>query len=269
MKYCVVFLLLITHVSFAQQRIVSAGGTLTEIIFALEKQQLLVAVDQSSLYPPSATTLAQIGYYRDLAAEGVLSTRPTTLLALEGTGRPQALTQIAATGVTVVHYKKPTTVAELLILINTLGDDLNAQQQANTLIQKIKSSLPAKVSNTGAQALFLLSSSNRGLVAAGKETVPDMLFNYAGITNIAATHSGFKALNTEQLVIQQPDFIVAPHHVVEGFGGKDAFCQQASLQLLKAAQNCHLLVMDSLLSLGMTPRVAQGIKQINAFNEQL
>ena len=263
------FALFITQGAIAEPRIISAGGTLTEIIFALNKQDNLVAVDQSSLYPKAATQLPQVGYYRDLAAEGVLSMRPSRLLVLEGAGRPQSLKQIAATGVTVKHYKKPTSIDELLSLINSLGNDLNAQQQANRLIAHVKDSLPNKAKENHGSALFLLSSSNRGLVAAGKNTVPDMLFNYAGITNIAANHSGFKALNSEQVVMQQPDFIVAPNHVVQGLGGKDAFCKQASLQLLKAAKNCRLLVMDSLLSLGMTPRIAQGIKQVKTFSEQI
>lgn len=269
MKYIVLLTLFITQFAFAEPRIISAGGTLTEIIFALNKQTNLVAVDQSSLYPVAATKLPQVGYYRDLAAEGVLSMHPTSLLVLEGAGRPQALKQIAATGTKVKHYKKPTSIDELFDLINDLGNDLDAQEQAKVLITQVKNSLPNKAKENHGTALFLLSSSDRGLIAAGKNTVPDMLFNYAGITNIAANHSGFKALNSEQVVMQQPDFIVAPNHVVQGLGGKDAFCKQASLQLLKAAKECRLLVMDSLLSLGMTPRIAQGIKQVKTFSEQL
>ena len=73
MKYLIFFLALATQSALAKDRVISAGGTLTEIIYALEKQNSLVAVDQSSMYPQQATQLPQVGYYRDLAAEEMLS----------------------------------------------------------------------------------------------------------------------------------------------------------------------------------------------------
>lgn len=269
MKYLIFFLALATQSALAKERVISAGGTLTEIIYALDKQNSLVAVDQSSMYPQQATQLPQVGYYRDLAAEGVLSMHPTALLALEGAGREQALKQIEATGVKVIHYKKPTSVNELLELIKHLGSDLDASLKAQNLITKIKKSLPNKVKTQTHNALFLLSANERGLVAAGQETVPNLLFNYAGITNIAATHTGFKAINSEVLAVNQPDFLVAPAHVVQSLGGKQAFCKQPTLRLLKAAQECQLLVMDSLLSLGISPRIATAIQALHEYKTRL
>jgi len=269
MKYLICLLILATQPALAKERIISAGGTLTEIIYALGKQELLVGVDQSSMYPQQATQLPQVGYYRDLAAEGLLSIRPTTLLALEGAGREQALKQIEATGVNVISYKKPTSVDELFLLIKDLAKDLNAERQAQNLISEIKKTLPKKANIQTHSALFLLSANERGLVAAGQETVPNLLFNYAGITNIAATHSGFKAINTEVLAVQQPQFLVAPAHVVYSAGGKQAFCDQPQLRLLTAAQQCHLLVMDSLLSLGMSPRIATAVNALSEYKVNL
>jgi iron complex transport system substrate-binding protein len=269
MKYLSVMLLLLSSSVFAEQRIVSAGGTLTEIIFALGQQQELVGVDQSSMYPKAATELPQVGYYRDLAAEGVLSLRPTALFALEGTGRPEVLKQISSTGVTLKTYPKPDSISELNSLITNLGNELGAQEQARALNQKIQNSLPEKSSLTGKKALFLLSANDRGLVAAGTDTVPQMLFEYTGIKNLAQTHSGFKPLNREILAVEQPDFIIAPAHVVYSLGGKDAFCKLPALSLLKAAQNCKLLVMDSLLSLGLTPRIAIAIEQVSEYRNKL
>ena len=43
------------------QRIVSAGGDLTEIIFALGASDRLVGVDSTSNYPEAATKMDQIG----------------------------------------------------------------------------------------------------------------------------------------------------------------------------------------------------------------
>lgn len=257
------------------QKLITAGGTITEIVFALGAGERVIAVDQSSQYPEAVKQLPMVGYYRELAAEGVLSFAPDKILAIEGVGRQEVIKQIESTGVQVVVYNKPTSTDGLVALIKQLGDDLGKAEQAEQLIAKFKASLPgenrsesySKTSNNTppTKAVFLLSASDRGLIAAGTETVPQLIFNYAGIQNIAAKHTGFKGINNEALALQQPDFLVAPRHVVMGAGGKEKFCQSPNLSLIKAAQQCKLLVMDSLQSLGMTPRLADAIATVKNY----
>ena len=257
------------------QKLITAGGTITEIVFAWGAGERVIAVDQSSQYPEAVKQLPMVGYYRELAAEGVLSFAPDKILAIEGVGRQEVIKQIESTGVQVVVYNKPTSTDGLVALIKQLGDDLGKAEQAKQLIAKFKASLPSEnrseshsetTNNTpSTKAVFLLSASDRGLIAAGTETVPQLIFNYAGIENIAAKHTGFKGINNEALALQQPDFLVAPRHVVMGAGGKEKFCQSPNLSLLKAAQQCKLLVMDSLQSLGMTPRLADAIATVKNY----
>ncbi|MGB0894105.1 MAG: heme/hemin ABC transporter substrate-binding protein [Parashewanella sp.] len=249
--------------------IITTGGTITEIVYELGAGNHVVATDTSSTYPQAAKNLPKVGYYRDLAAEGVLSMSPKQIFALEGTGRPQVIKQIEATGVNVNYYKKPVNVEGLYRLISKLGDDLNKQQQAKALVKKIKTSLPKKQKLGKTKAIFVLSAGERGIIAAGQETVPSLLFSYTGITNIGKLHKGYKALNTEFLAVNQPDFIVAPFHVVMGAGGKQTFCKQPALRLFSAAKKCNVLVLDGLLSLGMTPRLATAIKQVSDYKEAL
>ena len=61
-------------------RIVSIGGTVTEIVYLLGEEQQLVGTDTSSLYPAAAAALPQVGYQRTLSAEGVLSLHPDKVL---------------------------------------------------------------------------------------------------------------------------------------------------------------------------------------------
>lgn len=267
-KWLIALLSASFFVDASESRFVTAGGTVTEIVFALGKGSHVVAIDQSSSYPAKAKQLPVVGYYRDLAAEGVLSTQLTHLLALEGSGRAKALEQINQAGVKVSLYPKPTTIDGLYKLIQLIADDIGASDASENLINQIKQRLPQPNSKRDKSGLFLLSAGERGLVAAGDETVPKLLFDYVGITNVAP-HEGFKGMSIEALAMTQPDFIVAPKHVVEGLGGPHAFCSQPALALIEAAQNCSLLVMDSLLSLGMTPRIDQAIDKLNTFVETL
>jgi iron complex transport system substrate-binding protein len=67
-------------------RIVSVGGALTEIVYALDAQACLVGVDSTSGFPSDAQLLPQVGYARSLSAEGILALSPTAVLVTEEAG---------------------------------------------------------------------------------------------------------------------------------------------------------------------------------------
>ena len=82
-------------------RIVVSGGSITEIIYALDAEDRIVAADRTSNYPAAALELPQIGYVRALSAEGVLSQSPTLLLGEDDSGPPEILDQLRAAGLPV------------------------------------------------------------------------------------------------------------------------------------------------------------------------
>ncbi len=70
-------------------RIVSIGGAITEIIYALGLDGRIVGVDTTSLYPPEALKRTpNVGYMRALSAEGILSLKPSWVIAIQGSGPP-------------------------------------------------------------------------------------------------------------------------------------------------------------------------------------
>ena len=83
-------------------RIVSVGSALTEIVYALGAEGLLVGVDTTSLYPEAARRLPQVGYMRALSAEGVLSLKPSLVIATTAAGPASTLDQLRATGIEVL-----------------------------------------------------------------------------------------------------------------------------------------------------------------------
>ena len=59
-------------------RIVSVGGAVTEILYALRLESRIIAVDSTSLYPPHALAeKPSVGYMRQLSPEGVLGLGPS------------------------------------------------------------------------------------------------------------------------------------------------------------------------------------------------
>ena len=270
-----VFLLLFSWFSQAEDKLdadvnqlITAGGTLTDIVFALNKGDSLIGVDTSSTSPAAVNRLPKVGYYRNLSAEGVLSFEPEHLWVLEGGGSDKVLQQIERAGVSVVVFDKPTSLQELYELIENMADRFGAHAEGKQVIAGIKSDLTTSSRKEPLTALFVLQASERGVVAAGKDTVPDLLFSYSDINSVFS-HAGFKTVSTEYLLAEQPDFLVAPEHVVKSHGSKEAFCQAQALKLLEAGKTCRVLVMDSLLALGMTTRIAEAQQVVAEFANEI
>ena len=82
--------------------VVAIGGSVTEIIYALGEQDQLVARDTTSMFPPEASELPDVGYIRALSPEGVLSVNPKKIVALEGSGPPESLDVLKKASVPIV-----------------------------------------------------------------------------------------------------------------------------------------------------------------------
>ncbi|MCX8522141.1 MAG: ABC transporter substrate-binding protein, partial [Rhodoferax sp.] len=104
------------------RRLVSVGGALTEIVFALQANASLVGVDSTSLYPASAQQLPSVGYARSLSAEGVLALAPTHVIATEDAGPAAVLQQLSAAGIAVTVLAANHRFEGLLERIRRVGE---------------------------------------------------------------------------------------------------------------------------------------------------
>lgn len=249
------------------KRIISAGGSITEILFALGLGNKVVGVDTSSLYPIEASKLPKVGYFRSLGAEGLMSLNPDIIIAAKGAGPDATLDQLGALGVDVNTYDQDTYSLEAWEgLITKLGDDYSKKQEAKQLVERVTLGLTAQLqrrrfTKNSLNAVALLSIGQRGPVAAGLSTVPNLLLELAGINNLASELEGYKPFSSELLATQKLDLVLIPSHVIAGLGGRDAVCQNQVLKLAMAG-SCNVYVMDGLLLMGFGSRLDQAVGQI-------
>ncbi|WP_165604901.1 ABC transporter substrate-binding protein, partial [Glaesserella parasuis] len=83
------------------ERVISIGGDVTEIIYALNAEQNLIGRDSTSLNPPQVKTLPDIGYMRQLNTEGILALKPTKVIASEVSQPSIVLEQLKSAGIQV------------------------------------------------------------------------------------------------------------------------------------------------------------------------
>lgn len=80
----------------AAERIVVAGGSLTELIYAMGAGKRVVGVDETTSYPPETAKLPHIGYWKQLSSEGILSLRPDSVITWQDAGPQIVLDQLRA-----------------------------------------------------------------------------------------------------------------------------------------------------------------------------
>ncbi len=80
----------------AAERIVVAGGSLTELIYAMGAGDRVVGVDETTSYPPETAKLPHIGYWKQLSSEGILSLRPDSVITWQDAGPQIVLDQLRA-----------------------------------------------------------------------------------------------------------------------------------------------------------------------------
>ena len=167
-------------------RLVSLGGSLTEIVYAVGAGDLLVGTDASSLYPPEARRLPQVGYYRALPVEGVASLQPDLILAAAESGPPQALEGLRKLGLRLELLPTLPTLPALRERIIHVGHLLGHQAEADALIRKIDSQVKAATRIRRPARVLVLSTHAGKLQGAGRDTAADNLLQMLGATNLLA-----------------------------------------------------------------------------------
>ena len=233
---------LATHSAIAaddahQQRIISAGSAVTELVLALGAEDQLVAIDVTSRFPQS-DKLPKIGYHRNLSAEGLIALQPTTLIGSDEMGPDTAISQLKSAGVDVEIVNTEASVEGLLKRIDQIAEITHTEENSKAVKGSVNKKIAALEANQVPQneakkVLFLLLHEGRPANVAGSETSPNAIIELAGGINPAAESlTSYKPLSMESMVEMQPDVILVSGRSYQKMGGADAILK--SLPMLAA-----------------------------------
>ncbi|WP_208433890.1 heme/hemin ABC transporter substrate-binding protein [Bartonella taylorii] len=254
-----------THFS-ENARIVSIGGSLTEIVYALGAQDQLVARDSTSVYPQAALKLPVLGYMRALSPEGVLSLAPEGILLVEGSGPPSTIDILKKTSIPLVIIPENYSRENVIEKIRLVGKAIHREAQAAELIKKISrdfldnDALLAKVTKPK-RVLFVFSIQNGRVMASGTDTAADGMIKLSGGINAITDYKGYKLLNSEALLKSNPDVILLVKHGKRSTSLEKILAIPA-VQATNAAKNHAIKQMDAMYFLGFGPRTADASREL-------
>ena len=250
-------------------RIVSIGGSITEIIYALGEEDRLVARDTTSIYPDAALSLPDVGYIRTLAAEGVLSVQPSMIITEDGAGPPETISVLQEAAIPMVTIPDGYTKMDILAKILAVGRTLNVPEKARVLALKVETDLNninfIVSTQTGVpkRVLFILSTQGGRITASGTNTAANGIINMAGGQNAITSFEGYKQVTAEAIAAAAPDVILMMDRKGDHSSTSDELFALPSLITTPAAENAAVVRMNGLLLLGFGPRTPLAVEQLS------
>lgn len=248
-----------------KERIITAGGSITEMVYQLGLGDDVVGVDQSSTYPEAVKNVPSVGSWKTLSSEGILSLNPTIVITWKEAKPASTLQQLQKTGIRVLQLDRiPATPGQLAINIKTISHALNIDAKGDALVESITSQLDSITKQVEKEknrpnVLFLFSMFGGPAQAAGKETVADSLIMLAGGNNVV-NHKNYQIISAESFIVADPDVIVLTTQALESLGGIEQLGKIQGLNQTKAWKNQRIVTFDQAILLGMGPRVAQAVE---------
>ncbi|MCV6595840.1 MAG: ABC transporter substrate-binding protein [Mangrovicoccus sp.] len=252
----------------AQDRVVVIGPALVEIAYALGAADRIIGTDDSAARLPQGSQAANIGYFRNIPAEGVLALAPDLVITAPDAAPSEVFDLLAAAGVPVAyapHVETPKSVPEKILF---MGEALALGPKAAALAKDYAQSLAQTQNQTqGVQArklLFVMALKGGAPLVAGRGTAPHTMFEAAGFDNAASAIEGYQAVGAEALITMAPDGVVMmPPHAARA-GGISAVMDLPGFAQTPAKANGRYITMEGAMLMRFGPRTPEALEELQS-----
>ncbi|QDL91895.1 hemin ABC transporter substrate-binding protein [Paroceanicella profunda] len=251
----------------AQERVVIAGGDLTEIAFALGAGDRVIAVDTTSNFPPEAAALPRVGYLRALPAEGILAQAPDLMLAGAEAGPPAVLEQLRAAGLAIGTGPSGTAADIVPRKMQFVADALGLSERAAPLIAEYQARMTrlaglADGLATHPRVLFILALQEGAPLVAGAGTEAEEMIRLASGVNAVEGIEGYRPMTMEAIIAARPDAVLMMSDFLGRYGGAQAILARPDIAQTPAGQAGRLIAMDGMLLVGFGPRTPEAVRAL-------
>jgi iron complex transport system substrate-binding protein len=242
------------------RRIVSLVPSVTETLFAIGAQDLLVGVTDFCDYPPAARAKRRVGGMLAPSLEMIVALRPDLVMATTAGNREEIFAELGRLKVPV-YVVNPVRAADVLDLVSRLGALTGHEREAARLVASLDSRIKAvvtRVSQLGRpRVLYVLWP--EPLIVPGRGALVSELLALAGAESVTADASdAYPRYTLEAAVARAPDVIIlASHGSGQGRMARETWERFSQLPAIKAGR---LYTADGNLLHRYGPRVVDGLE---------
>jgi iron complex transport system substrate-binding protein len=242
------------------RRIVSLAPSITETLFALGLDSVVVGVTDFCDYPPAAQTKVKVGGLSNPGFELIASLRPDLIL-LSVAGNSQADYNKLSSLNFRLFVSNPSTIDGVYRSIRNLGELAGAPGRADSLLlllQRTQDSLTLAARLRPRKSVLMLVSI-RPLVGVGGGTFLHELLELANVENVAESSAvAYPLMSREHILTLQPDAIILTSDIAQS--PRDVVDTYSEWRSLKAVQNNSVIILSADLLSRPGPRIMQGLE---------
>jgi iron complex transport system substrate-binding protein len=264
----VLLLALVPALAGTGGRVVTLGGSVTEIAVALGAEDRLVARDTTSNFPESIRALPDVGYIRALSPENILAVDPGLILAEGDAGPPEAVEVLKSAGIPFVLVPEATDPEGVIAKIEAVAAALDLPAEGQALAARVAEGLEAARTRAAAvpepkRVLFVLSLQGGRVMAGGEGSSAEGIIRLAGGVNAATGFRGYKPMTDEAVLQAAPDVILMMDREGELAIDNSDVLSHPALGASPAARAGAIVRMDGMLMLGFGPRTPEAAAQLH------
>lgn len=242
------------------ETIVSIAPSVTEIIFALDADDMLIGRTDFCDYPNEVSEIESIGSLQEPNIEKITELDPDIIIASTHFSE-EALNKLESLGMTVVIYYGSDDMDGTYDTIENIGNLIDRELEAENIVNEMKETVEfVRESVEGLErpsVYYVVSYGEFGDFTATGETFIHQLIDIAGGNNIAEEYTGW-AFSLEKIVESDPDIIICSKY----YGTKEGIESSNGYKTLTAVKEGRLYEIDNNMLDRQGPRMADGLKEL-------
>ena len=221
------------------RRVVSLSPAVTEIMFDLGAQDLLVGRTDFCVYPDGAAAIPSIGGISNLNIESILALQPDLVISGSMVGK-KVTDQMDAMGTAMVCVVEKPRFEALYDNIRAIGRLVGKEKEADSLngVLRDRVSQLSSLHSPLSTCYYVVGFGAGGNFTAGGNTFINDIIRMAGGRNIAENVEGW-SYSLEALVGEDPDYIIVRRE------DSAAFCSMKPYNRLSAVRRGHVIGIES------------------------
>jgi len=256
-------------ISSEPQSIISLTPSNTEILFALELGDRVMAVSEYCNYPLEAQNKIKIGGFSTINIEKVVSLKPDLVLATGGV-QEAVVEELERLGLTVIalNAKSIEEVFENIRLVGKAAGQLEAARELTTKLEQRTKAVTDKAKDLpdSQRPRVFYEIQYEPLMTAGPGTFIDDLIHLVGGVNIASDAAAkYPVYNLETLIERNPEVIIISFWHGSIAASVEAVKSRKRWQIIDAVKNNRVYGINADLVSRPGPRIVDGIEEMARF----
>jgi len=242
------------------KRVITIAPNIAETVYALNKGETLVGRSDYDDYPAQISKVATLGQLTNPSIEKIVELKPDVVIASTHFGK-DIVKKLEDLNIKIIVLYGQDNFDGVYNTITKVGEVLNANEKAKTLVQDMKKkveNIVAKVKTAQKPSVYyVVGFGKAGDYTAGKDTFIGNMLEMAGGNNAAKDVVGWK-YSIEKLVEKNPDILICS----KDYGSKKGIEATTGYKDLKAVKGKKLLEMDQNIVDRQGPRLADGLEAL-------